>query len=177
MKNKLLIVFLIIVLIGSAILLSGCGKKMSEITIKDNKTGYTAVFKYPEEQTFKVTDEDQDSGKYVEMTIENEANNIELEVYFFDESKNIYNSSKDNRKDDEGFKEYNWNKHEGYIYNVDDDSLYFNIVLQDETADGGIIGLFGSVSKLDYNKETKILESFDSKDFQDFMNTVEFKTE
>ena len=177
MKNRILIVALIFTLIASALVLSGCGEKMEEITLRDNNTGYTTIFKYPEGQSFKKTDEDLDSGKYAQITIENETNNIELEIYYFDESKNIYNSSKDGRKDNDGFKEYSWNKHDGYIYNVDEDSLYFNIVLQDETADGGIIGLFGSISKIDYNESTKIIDSFNSKEFQDFMNTIEFKTE
>ena len=175
MKKQILVIGLICMLIVSLFTLTGC-EKNEEIVLKDQETGYTTTFKYPESQTFKVTEEDQDSGKFAEMTSENEANNIELEIYYFEESKHIYDDMKDSRKEDEGYKEYKWNNYEGYIYSVDEYSLYFNILLQDETEDSDAIGLFGSVDAIDYN-EANTPKAFDSEEFQNFMKSIEFKIE
>ena len=175
MKKKILNIGIVIMLIANLIILTGC-EKNKEIVLKDNNEGFVTTFKYPESQAFEVTEEDNDSGKYAQMVIENKTNNIELEIYYFEETKDSYNSSKDSRKDDEGFKEYKWNNYEGYIYSVYDDSLYFNILLQDESEDDMIIGLFGSVETIEYG-EGKIIDSFESEDFQNFMKSIEFKIE
>ena len=174
MKKQFLKAFVIaLILVTSVFVLTGCESK-KEIVLKDDKTGYTTIFKYPENQDFVVTDEDKDSGKFVEMTVENKSNNIELEMYYFEELRTTYDSGKEYNKEDEGFKEYKWGKYDGFIYSVSENSLYFNILLQEENGD--VIGLFGAVSTIDYNN-TNITESFNSKDFQDFMNSIEFKIE
>ena len=175
MKKKILNIGIVIMLIASLVILTGC-EKNKEIVLKDNNEGFVTTFKYPESQNFEVTDEDSDSGKYAQMVIENKANNIELEIYYFEESKDSYESSKDTRKNDEGFKEYKWNNYEGYIYSVSEDSLYFNILLQDESEDDMLIGLFGSVEGIEYG-EGNIVDSFNSEEFQNFMKSIEFKIE
>ena len=175
MKKKILIIGIIIIIIAGLLIVT-ISNNEKELVLKDEKTGYITTFKYSKNQTFEITNEDKDSGKFVQMTVENKANNIELEMYYFEQSKSSYDSSKDSRKDDEGFKEYKWNNYEGYIYNVSNDSLYFNILLKDETEDNLAIGLFGSVNAIDYN-EANIPESFNSKEFQNFMKSTKFKIE
>ena len=171
----LIIGIIVAVVVLSLFLLLGNENK-KELVLKDNKTGYTTIFKYPKSQTFEITDEDQEGGKFAEIIVKNEANNIELEMYYYEESKNLYNTIKEDRKEDEGYKEYKWNNYEGYIYNVDDESLYFSILLQDETEESDAICLFGSVDAIDYN-EANTPEAFDSEEFQNFMKSIEFKIE
>ena len=176
MRKNILIVGIILMLIASLFVLTGC-EKNKEIVLKDNKTGYTTTFKYPESQNFNIVDEDQESGTFVEMTIENQEKNIELEMYYFEESDSSYELSKEGRKDADGYKEYKWNNYEGYIYSVDNNSLYFNVLLHKETSEDDMdIGLFGSLTSINYD-ESNVPETFDSKDFQDFMNSMEFKIE
>lgn len=175
-KNLILILGIIIAVLVIGLVFFIKPEKKKEIVLKDNRTGYTTIFKYPESQTFEITEEDQDSGKFASITVKNEEKNIEFEMYYYEESRNLYNTVKEDRKAEEGYKEYKWNNYEGFIYNVDDETLYFNIYLQDETEESDAICLFGSVDAIDYN-EANTPEAFESEEFQNFMNSIEFKIE
>ena len=74
-------------------------------------------------------------------------------------------------------KEYKWNNYDGYFYNVSDTELYFRILLEDDP-DNSIV-LSGYVGpKVDSKNENNDLTNFaDSDDFQNFLNSIEFKKE
>ena len=176
MKKKLL---LIVSILSILVIFSGCTKEkkeeekketLKEIVYQDDKTGYKTVFKFKEDEDYKITDTDTD-GKYKEIEIESEKLNIELEIYYTDHYSGGYNTQKENRKNSDGYKEYKWNKYEGYIYNADKHKVDFNILL-DDSGDRDIV-LFGTMDYKD-SKTYDVLESFNSTSFQNFMNSIEF---
>ena len=112
------------------------------------------------------------SGKYTELIINSEAKNFEWQIYHTDSTEKSYETGKENRKNSNGFKEYEWNGKKGYIYNADKFSLDFNILLN--TNDGDAKVLFGSLSYKDSTK-ADILNYFQSEEFQKIMNSIEFK--
>ena len=176
MKKKLLIITVFIALIT---LVTGCTEKKKEedkketLTIKDDKTGYTATFKYDKSEDFKITDTDKD-GKFIEVTIKSEKNNIKMEFYFFEMTNTSYNISYNTRKEQEGFKEYTFGKYKGYIYGVDDDDFDLNILLYDGGDSDMSIGLFGDIEKINEKVGNNIVSIFESKAVSDFMKSIEF---
>ena len=170
MKKRTLLAVLLLAIV---VLFTGCeNKKYETIEIKDENHGLNTVFRFEEGQSFKVTDVNTDN-KFVEVTFKNEDLNLETEVYYFEITNNGWNSNKTVRQETSGFKEYTWNKYNGYIYSAGDKKLYFNIMLFDGGNEKNSIGLFGSVDAIDYNKG-KALENFNSAEFQAFLNSIEF---
>ena len=181
MKKKYLKSLLIVSLLVLSIFITGCDKKenkektsnMKTVEIKDEKAGINTTFKYNKADGYEVTNIDTDSGKYVQVTVENKEKNIEIEMYYFETLDTSYNKTKDSRSNSDGYKEYTWNGYEGYSYNGDKYKIDFNILLKKDTEKMDI-GLFGTISYIDYN-DADVMNVFESEDFQKFMNTIEFK--
>ncbi len=170
MKKKTI---LVAILFAFVVLITGCENKEYEtIEIKDEKAGLSTTFKYEKGQNFKVTDVNTDN-KFVEVTFKNEDLNLETEVYYFEISNNGWNSNKTVRGESSGFKEFKWNKYDGYIYNVGLTKVYFNILLFDGGNEKNSIGLFGSIELIDKSKEN-VLNSFNSEEYQALLNSIEF---
>ena len=142
------------------------------IELNDENFGFKTTFNYPKSDKYVV--KEQSGGKYKEIIIENEKNNLEFDIYYFEMSNSSYDLSKKTRKDSEGYKEYKWGDYEGYIYNVSEHSLNFNIALRKETKNKSLVGIFGEVSSIDY-KGTDVLTSFTSKDIQNLLNSITFE--
>jgi len=187
MKKKLLFVLM---LLSAVTLISGCTSKKEEkkeenkkadisegqretITIKDDKSGYKATFTFDKSKKFKVTKTDT-SGKSVDVIIQNQDANIELEFYFVEMSQASYESANKTRKSHEGYKEYTFNKYKGYIYSVSSHNFNFNLLLEEGKSPYNSISLFGAIQQINYDKEKSIVEIFESKDVQDFLNSIEF---
>lgn len=170
MKKKILLL-----LMFSILFITGCKNvkpvdENNKLVIKDKDSGYTIKFSYPKSDNY--TTKEELGGKFVESIIKNEEKNIKMDVYFFESTYNSFSSTKISRKNDDTFKEYNWNNYEGYIYNADKYSLNFNILLKKDN-ESNCIALFGEVSPINY-KDADIVEIFNSKDIQDLFNTIEF---
>jgi hypothetical protein len=174
MKKKFIYGLFVLVALLTVV---GCTKEKKEkkeevetrtLTYTDNKTGYTTEFNYKDGQGYEITDYDND-GKYTEITIKNHKLNFEVEIYYTDVYSGGFEKAKDNRKESDGFKEYTWGKYKGYRYDVDDDDLYFDILLEEGERD---ISLFGSFEVED---EKNVLEAFDSESFQSFLSSMKFK--
>ena len=177
MKKKLLILTIFLALIT---VVTGCTSKKTnnenkkeEITIKDEKTGYTVKFEFDKTEDFKISKTDN-SGKFIDVTVTNEKENIEMEFYYFEMTNTSYNISYNSRKEQEGFKEYTFGKYKGYIYGVDDNSFDLNILLFDGGETAMSIGLFGDISKLDYKDTKTMVEIFESKIVQNFFKSIQF---
>ena len=177
MKKKTIIVLLLCAL---TLVFTGCDKKekakeveYETIEIKDEKTGYLTTFKYEKGKDYKITDTNTE-GKFVEVEMEAKKLNLELEMYYFEISNTGWTSIMENRKNSEGYQEFTWNGYKGYIYNANDKSLYFNILLKDGGNTSMSLCLFGEVAAINYNVG-KVTENFTGEEFQKFMNTIEFK--
>ena len=173
LKSILVIGLMIIVLFT----FTGCGKKdekedLKSIIYKDEKSGYTLTFKAPKDSKFEVKEE-QNTGKFNEMIINNEDLNVSLDIYYVEMTDSSYNSGKEARSADEGYKEYKWNKYDGYSYNGDKYSTYFEVYLDNDNSEGMMIGLFGSVEYINYDN-ANVLEAFNSDDLQKFLSSMEF---
>ena len=180
MKKKLL---LIVLFICTLTLVSGCTDNTKKddrntLSLNDEKYGYLTTFKYDKNDDFKITNTET-SGKFAEIEFESEKNNLEFQIYYFQEIEASWNISIKTRREQEGFKEYTWNKKDGYIYSVNGTSFNFNIKLDTINNDGKqqlneTIGLFGAVSKKDLTKEGTAVELFEDENVQKFMNSLEF---
>ena len=176
--------YLFIMLFASLLLFAGCTNKKEEekkkeepktkeISLKDEKSGYTIKFTFDEKEKFELTKTDT-SGKFIEGIIQNEDYNMEMQIYFTEMTNTSYKSSKENRATKEGYKEYKWGKYEGYIYSVDKNSLNFNIMLLDGGDDAMSVNLFGAVYKIKYDGDDIMTENFEKDAVQKFMKSIEF---
>ena len=171
--KKILVSLLLVVALVS---LTACGKKedkkeeqnTKEVVINDEGFGKTTLA-YNKDLDYKV-DEAHD-GKYMDVIISSENENFEFELYHFDISETGYNLNKENRKNQEGYKEYKWNGLEGYVYNVSNDSTYINILLKNN--DGQLKALFGSLTSINYNT-ANIPGVVESDNFQKLLNSIKF---
>ena len=175
MKKKFIYGLLVIAVL---FVITGCTEKKKEekkeedtktIEYKDIKTGYTTKFTCGRDSGYEVKDQDG-SGKYLEITLANKRLNMEVEIYYTDTYTGGYEKAKENRKDSDGFKEYNWGKYSGYIYNVDDDSLYFDILLDDKGERD--TSLFGS---FEVDNDAKVLDVFDGESFQNLLKSMNYE--
>ena len=176
MKRKILVLLIAFMFLFTV---TGCkenkvGKKddRKSIVLNDTTYGFKTTFKYQKDEKYEV--KEVSGGKYKEIEIENKKNNLEFDIYYFEMLDSSYDSSKKTRKESEGYKEYKWGNFEGYIYNVSDHSLNFNILLRKGTKDKSLVGIFGEVSSIDY-KGTDVLTSFNNKEIQDLLNSIKFE--
>lgn len=181
MKKKVLLILLVII---GLFVITGCDKKKENnsnkssndiIKIVDvNDKGYVTTFKTIDNKFI------QTNPKY------NHVDSDDLGVFitfeYIESSKEAYDNSKiynflGVKYSDGEVKEYKWNNYDGYFYNVSDTELYFRILLEDDP-DNSIV-LSGYVGpKVDSKNENNDLANFaDSDDFQNFLNSIEFKKE
>ena len=169
MKKRILIgIFIILVVVT----ITGCGKKedknKKDLIIEDSGYGKT-VLKYKQDKDYEVKEEV--GGKYKEIFVTSNSENFTMQLYHTDSTDVGYNTGKDNRKENVGFKEYTWNGLNGYIYNANKNGVSFNILLK--TTDGRAKVLFGNIEPNDM-KTANVLELFESDDFQKMMSSITF---
>ena len=176
MKNKIIVLITIFTLL---FLVAGCKKEETikkddnnSIILEDVNKGFKTTFSYP--KNFKYEVKDITGGKYKEITIDNEKNNIAFDMYYFEILDSSYIGAMDTRKNSDGFKEYKWGNYDGYIYNVSKTSLNVNILLRKETKKKKAVGIFIEVSPIKY-KDADVLELFNSKDIQNLLNSIVFE--
>jgi len=176
MKKRIL---LLIIMVSLLFVVSGCNKStttkknddLKTIELNDKNHGFNTTFYYSKNEKYEV--KEQTGGKYKEIVIKNEKNNIEFDIYYFEILDNNYESSKSTRKDSEGFKEYKWGDYKGYIYNANKYSLNFNILLRKQAGDKSAVGIFGEVSALNYSK-ADVVTDFNKKEIQDLLSSIIF---
>lgn len=162
---------------------TGCGQNKNEqsdqssqskeIEFKDNNSGYTLKLKVPVDSQYVVQNIDQDSGRFAKLTMVNKEKNVELQMYYFESTDTSYENIKNDRSKTEGFKEYKWNKYDGYSYLGDKYSVSFNVYLRGENDENRAVCIFGSLEYTDIDK-ANVLETFNSDEFQKIMNSMEF---
>lgn len=174
--KKIMYTLAVLVLV---VTITGCGSKKEKksnnetMTIEDKNNGFKTTFTYPKDKKFEIEDA-KEEGKYKEVIIKNTDKNIKMDLYYFEIYDSSFESAKESRSNSDNYKEYTWNGYKGYIYNGNKYSLLFNILLKGESDGKMGVGLFGSVDYLDYNS-ANVLESFNSSDIQDLLNTIKFE--
>ena len=178
MKKKAL---LILLLITAVFTLSACKKDegetkkeeqqetKKEIVIKDEDFG-TTTLSYDENKDYEVTQEK--TGRYNTTTIVSKKENFELELYHTDSVVVSWNELKEDRSSKNGYKEYSWNKLEGYSYDGSKYSIRFNVKLA--TSDNNVKVLFGEMRYESY-EDADVLNTFNSSSVQDLLNSITFK--
>ena len=179
MKKKIVLSLLLIV---SLFMITGCGSNkkeekkketkkedtMKEIVLSDKEFG-TTTFKYDKNKDYEVKIEE--GGKYKTLVISSKKENFEVEIYHVDSSDDGYKSLKENRSKTDEFKEYTWNKYEGYSYDGSKTGISFNILLKDGKE---AKVLFGEFDYVDY-KTADIIETFKSDSVQNLLKSITFK--
>lgn len=178
MKKKIVLSLMLIV---SLFMITGCGSKktekkketkkddsIKEIVLKDEGFG-TTTFKYDKDKDYEV--EIKEGGKYKTLVISSEKENFEVEIYHTDTSDDGYNSLKESRSNTDEFKEYTWNKYNGYSYDGSKTGISFNILLKDG-AEAKV--LFGEFDYKDY-KTADVSETFKGESVQKLLNSITFK--
>ena len=180
MKKK---IFLSLLVVACLFAITGCGKKSDVkekesdtiIKIVDNKDkGYVTTFKSVGNKFV------QTNPKY--NHVDSEDLGVFITLDYIESSKEAYDYAKTHnflgREYSEGdIKEYKWNKYDGYFYNIGENEIYFRILLEEEKEN--VIVLTGFVgpktdSKVKNDDLTKLV---DNKDFQSFLNSIEFNKE
>ena len=181
MKKRILLGIFIVVGLFTIV---GCSKKADNnlkgssndlIKITDNKDrGYVTTFKTINNKFV------QPNPKY--NHIDSEDLGVFITLEYIESTKEAYDYAKTHnflgREYSEGdIKEYKWNNYDGYFYNISENELYFRILLEDDPNNS--IVLSGYVGpKTDSKNENKDLTKLvDNKDFQNFLNSIEFKKE
>ena len=177
MKKLLFIVLPVILVIVVLLIFVGFKKnkkdEIKEIVYKDNKSGYTLKFKIPKNSQYVVKDINQEGGRFAELIMENKEKNVELQMYYFEITDENYKKIKQDRSETAGYKEYKWNNYDGYSYLGDKYSVSFNMYLKEETDNNRAVCLFGSMEYIN-NDNANSLEVFNSEEFQNMMQTMEF---
>ena len=177
MKKKIVLCLMLLV---SVFMITGCGSKKEsnkektkkedtrkEIVLKDEGYG-TTTFKYAKDKEYEIKEET--GGKYKELIISSEKENFELQIYHTDQVEASYEIAKNNRSVREGFKEYTWNKLDGYSYNASKTSISFNILLEDGKV---LFGVFDAIN----SDDADMPEAFSGDSIQDLLNSITFKSE
>ena len=180
LKKKILIILVILGLFT----ITGCGKKSDSenqessdnlIKIVDNKDkGYVTTFKTVNDKFI------QTNPKY------NHVDSTDLGVFitfdYIESSKEAYDYAKTHNflggeyaKD--AVKDYKWNNYDGYFYNISENELYFRILLEDDKDNSIVLSGYVGPKVDSENKNEDLTKFVDNKDFQKFLNSIEFKKE
>ena len=166
MKKKL---FSLLIGLFAVILITGCSAKKidkEEITLKDDTLKYKTTFKYEKEET---------GGKYKEIIIKNELENLKFDMYYSDNSDDAYKSLKEDRSSKKNYKEYKYGKYDAYVYSDYDSDLNLIIKLTDEK--NKIISLYVYIETINFDNSDVVYEMFNREVIQNFFNSIELTVE
>ena len=177
MKRKLILGLFIVV---GLLTITGCNKNANNtkkesnsiITISNKENNYSTTFKSSADGF------GQKDPKYNQIHSEKLGVFISFdyiestrETYDYYKTHNIFG----NEYAEGDVKEYTWNNYNGYTYNVEEKEMYFRILLVDDKDKSVVLTAYvgdkHTIDDLDMSK------TFNSKEFQNFLNTIEFKND
>ena len=178
MKKKILLGLL--VLLG-LFTITGCGKELSSkeketnnniIKITEKDKGYVTTFNSAND-TFV-----QKDPKYNQ--IHSEKLGVFISFDYIESSKETYDYYKThnlfgNEYAEGDVKEYTWNNYSGYTYNIKEKELSFRILLVDDEQNSIVLTAY--VGDEHTVKDLNMSKTFDSEEFQKFLNSIKFKKE
>lgn len=179
-KRVVLAIIICVVIVAAVVIGVLCGNqkenttevtKSKVIEIIDENLGYKTTFTYPDNEDYKVTDVDNDSGRSVTVVFESETQNLEVETYYSMNSKYLYDSQKADRSDKKYYQAYTFNGYDAYFYSEYDNSAYLIIMLDEDAGES----LFMSLEKADYTKDGTVFDIVNTESVQNFLNSITFE--
>lgn len=180
MNKKILLSILIVVAIFTV---TGCEKKDKSkstesnsdiIKITENDKGYTTTFKTI-------------NGKFIQSNPKyNHVDSDDLGIFisfdYIESPKETYDYAKThnflgNEYAEGEVKDYKWNNYEGYTYGREENEAYFRILLEDDVDNSIVLSAYVGPKVDAKNKADDIAKIVESDDFQEFLNSIEFKKE
>ena len=163
----------IILMVMSVIFLSGCGNskpKNEVITLEDSNLKYKTTFEFEKADGFKL-EKEETGGKYKEIIMKNELENLKFDMYYSDNSDDAYKSLKEGRSTKKNYKEYKYGKYDAYVYSDYDSDLNLIIKLTDEK--NKVISLYVYIETINFDNSDVVYEMFNREVIQNFFNSIE----
>jgi len=164
----------VLMLVMTLLVLTACGSSKT-LEIKDEETGYNAVFKLSENDDYVIEDINKIEGSFTEYLVTSKSLNIKSNIYFYEIGKTVYQDNKDYRKNQDGFSEYKFNKKEAYLYYDTENSFQLNIILKEKDEKYIVLYIYTTIN--DKDQETNIKDIINNKSFKKMLNTIDFKIE
>ena len=174
MKKKL---FSLLIGLFAVILITGCGAKKidkEEISLKDDTLKYKTTFEFEKADGFKL-EKEETGGKYKEIIMKNELENLKFDMYYSDNSDDAYKSLKEDRSTKKNYKEYKYGKYDAYVYSDYDSDLNLIIKLTDEK--NKVISLYVYIETINFDNSDVVYEMFNREVIQNFFNSIELTVE
>lgn len=183
--KRLISILLIIVLLSSLFVFTGCNKveekqepksenevEINTLEYLDSNSGNKVTFKYLPEEKYEIEDTEE-GGKFLRINLNNEDLNLEISMYLVEDD---YEYDKEANKDSDDFKEYKAGNHEGFMYTESNGLTIQNkILLVPGTEEDYALSMYMYIEKLDESNETSLVESFNSESFQRFLSSIEYE--
>ena len=183
MKKTFLIASIILLMMFTCIVLTGCDKnKEGEDvdTVGENEQILTvdlgdgdaiqAKFAIPKNTDIEVTVDPSDESHVV---VNNEKENYTMDIYLGDEMEETFLAGQDDDKEEEGYKETKYGNFNGYHYNFGESTIYGNIVLDTETYN--VYTYIFYTLEVDMDAKKSVSDIYESKDIQKILNSFSCK--
>lgn len=172
--KKNIIVLLIVTM--CLVLTTACGNKnnkkeeMQKMTLTDFREG-TMTFYYPKSLSFSVKQiENEEEGNYLYVVSHDYS--LRMNLLFNYDVTDDYNEMLETCKKSKAYREYTWNKYQGYACGYDD---YVKIIVKLRENEIGIIHYFLGIFEMNNNVSGNVVKLFNEKGIQDWLNTMEYK--
>ncbi len=173
-------VFGLLLCIIALFAITGCGKEektkkdLEQIVLADETLHYETIFTYEKGKNYSDIEED-DSGKYGEISFKNEDLDLSFEMYYTESRTTTYNETKEARSKQKYFKEYKFGEFDAYAYGESDSNLKLSIFLEEELDTGLARSIFVSIDRLDVNEDVIVADVVADKEVQSLLNSIELK--
>ena len=178
MKKKFIFSLLIIL---SLFVITGCNSKKEDkekeetlIKITDNDKGYVTTFKTVNNKFV------QTNPKY--NHVDSDDLGIFISLDYIESTKEAYDYARTHNFIGVEYAEgtvidYKWNKYDGYLYDISQTEMSFRILLEDDPDNSIVLSGFVGPKTDSKNKNDDLTKFIENKDFQKFLNSIEFKKE
>ena len=164
----------IIVSVLFLLILSGCEKKeYTSINFEDKQFGFLTKFTYNKKLDYTFQSIEVEENEYAKMNMTSKESNIVADFEYDEQTKEYFSINQESVSDYDNYKEYKYNGYNSYTFSTGDDNLYLMIMLDNKTESSNPC-IYIRFSLLDEKEQTNILEFYNSDDFQEFLNSIEY---
>lgn len=168
MKKTLIISLLVVALVGGLFILTGCSK--DENVLKSEYSGKEYQVSYKIGAGDEITDDYEDPDM---VSIKNTEKNYTVDLTFYIDYKDAYESSKASAKDEvDGYAETKIGKYDAYTGNGGPGEFFGNILL--DTSDDIYKTILFTVTTDGDPEEVDIQEVYNSEGVQNIINSINF---
>ena len=170
MKKILITVLMIAILVAGLFTLTGCTGKLEEITLKleEGDENISATLGYSAKAGITVEEGYDESGKI----LSSEEGKWELKVDLCADT--TYSDNKEYCKDEDGYKEIEFNGYKGYMYNYSDEEIDLELLL--EAGDDDTVEKYISIElrTTDYENEVNMQTIFELEEIQTILKSIKY---